>query len=79
AMLKEQPADLIFCDIGMPNMDGPQFVLAQLEHAQSASVRTPMPMLVWMSALDCGVRESHMQMARAAGFEFVEGVAKPLA
>ncbi|WP_050464805.1 EAL domain-containing response regulator [Herbaspirillum autotrophicum] len=78
-MLKEQPADLIFCDIGMPNMDGPQFVLAQVEHAQSASAGTPMPMLVWMSALDCGVRASHMQMARSAGFEFVEGVAKPLA
>lgn len=79
AMLKEQAADLIFCDIGMPNMDGPQFVLAQVEHWQSGAERMPMPMLIWMSALDCCVRESHMQMARSAGFEFVEGMAKPLA
>lgn len=79
AMLKERVADLIFCDIGMPNMDGPQFVLAQAAVSSSAAMRTRMPMLVWMSALDCCVRESHMQMARAAGFEFVEGVAKPLA
>src|SRR5450830_1631924 len=76
AMLKEQAADLIFCDIGMPNMDGPQFVLAQVEHWQSGAERMPMPMLIWMSALDCCVRESHMQMARSAGFEFVEGMAK---
>jgi EAL domain-containing protein (putative c-di-GMP-specific phosphodiesterase class I)/CheY-like chemotaxis protein len=74
--LAERRVDLIFCDIGMPNMDGPQFVLAQDRSAQSAGKE--LPMLVWMSAHSEDVRESHLQLAYSAGFPFVEAIAKPL-
>lgn len=74
--LAERRVDLIFCDIGMPNMDGSQFVLAQDRSAQSAGKE--LPMLVWMSAHPEDIRESHLQLAYSAGFPFVEAIAKPL-
>ncbi|EJL88401.1 EAL domain-containing protein [Herbaspirillum sp. CF444] len=76
ALLKERRVDLIFCDIGMPNMDGSQFVLAQV--ALPASHGAHLPMLIWMSAHDGDVLESHLQMASSAGFPFVDAIAKPL-
>lgn len=75
-LLKERPVDLIFCDIGMPNMDGSQFVLAQA--ALSCTHGAYLPMLIWMSAHDGDVLESHLQMANSAGFPFVDAIAKPL-
>lgn len=74
--LAERRIDLIFCDIGMPNMDGSQFVLAQDRSALSAGKE--LPMLVWMSAHPEDVRESHLQLAYSAGFPFVEAISKPL-
>jgi len=76
ARLSERHIDLIFCDIGMPHMDGSQFVLAQDRSAQSAGKE--LPVLVWMSVHAEDVRESHLQLAYSAGFPFVEAIAKPL-
>jgi len=75
-VLKEHAIDLIFCDIGMPNMDGSQFVLAQDEMRPCSGKE--LPMLIWMSVHDGDVLESHLQMARSAGFPFVEALAKPI-
>ncbi|MFL9927540.1 EAL domain-containing response regulator [Herbaspirillum lusitanum] len=79
-LLKEHAIDLVFCDIGMPHMDGPQFVLAQRDYAELLyeGGQRDLPMLVWMSAFDGDVLESHQQMASAAGFPFVETISKPL-
>lgn len=74
--LTTRHVDLIFCDIGMPNMDGSQFVLA---HGEALAPRVrDLPMLVWMSVHSADVLESHLQMARAAGFPFVEAMPKPV-
>ncbi|WP_231501994.1 EAL domain-containing protein [Herbaspirillum sp. RV1423] len=75
-ILAASPADLVFCDIGMPNMDGSQFVLAQDETSYLRG--KGLPMLVWMSVHADDVLESHLQMARSAGFPFVEAISKPL-
>ena len=76
ARLSERHIDLVFCDIGMPNMDGSQFVLAHDRLVQSAGKE--LPMLVWMSVHGEDVRESHLQLAYSAGFPFVEAISKPL-
>ncbi|WP_050476800.1 EAL domain-containing response regulator [Herbaspirillum rhizosphaerae] len=75
ALLKERPVDLIFCDIGMPNMDGSQFILALTTLSPRAR---DLPMLIWLSAHDGDLLESHLQMARSAGFPFSDAIAKPL-
>lgn len=72
-LMEEHPVDLIFCDIGMPRMDGPQFILKQQERG-----RCGLPMLVWMSVLGPGILESHSRLARLAGFEVFEALSKPL-
>jgi EAL domain-containing protein (putative c-di-GMP-specific phosphodiesterase class I)/CheY-like chemotaxis protein len=70
--------DLVFCDIGMPNMDGPQFILKQLERAGAGQLPRALPMLVWTSVLGSGMLESHVRLARTAGFAMVEALPKPL-
>ncbi|ASU39550.1 diguanylate phosphodiesterase [Herbaspirillum sp. meg3] len=75
-MLRARAADLLLCDIGMPNMDGSQFVLAQTALPMRSS--RDLPMLIWMSVHDGDLLESHLQMARSAGFPFVDTLAKPV-
>lgn len=77
--MDEGAIDLIFCDIGMPNMDGPQFILKQLERRSAEQGRaSALPMLAWMSVLGAGILESHSRLARLAGFGMVEALSKPL-
>ncbi|MBP0596595.1 EAL domain-containing protein [Herbaspirillum sp. LeCh32-8] len=77
-VMAEHPIDLIFCDIGMPRMDGPQFILKQQECSAGECARRSLPMLVWMSVLGPGILESHSRLARLAGFEVFDALTKPL-
>ncbi|WP_050466104.1 EAL domain-containing response regulator [Herbaspirillum chlorophenolicum] len=71
--------DLIFCDIGMPNMDGPQFIVQHVEQARSEQgTQRQFPMLVWVSVLGAGMLDSHIRLAKSAGFTVVEALPKPL-
>ena len=78
-LMKEHGFDLVFCDIGMPNVDGPQFIVQYVEQARNApGLRRQFPMLVWVSVLGAGMLESHIRLARSAGFAVVEALSKPL-
>ncbi|NUU00906.1 EAL domain-containing response regulator [Herbaspirillum robiniae] len=78
-MMDSRAVDLIFCDIGMPNVDGPQFILRQLEYrGEEYAQRAELPMLVWMSVLGPGILQSHSRLASIAGFSVVEALSKPL-
>lgn len=78
-LMEAHGVDLVFCDIGMPNVDGPQFIVQYVEQARKApGLRRQFPMLVWVSVLGAGMLESHIRLARSAGFAVVEALAKPL-
>ncbi len=75
-VMAQNPADLVFCDIHMPNMNGLQFVLAQGELARAAG--QPLPMLVWMSSQEQQVLDAHALLAHAEGYRAVQAYPKPL-
>ncbi|TWC71431.1 EAL domain-containing protein [Herbaspirillum sp. SJZ099] len=78
-LMEEHGVDLIFCDIGMPNMDGPQFIVRHVEQARNRpGPPRQFPMLVWVSVLGAGMLDSHIRLARNAGFAAVEALPKPL-
>lgn len=78
-LMEAHGVDLVFCDIGMPNVDGPQFIVQYVEQARNApGAPRQFPMLVWVSVLGAGMLESHIRLARSAGFAVVEALSKPL-
>lgn len=74
-VLARQPADVVICDINMPNMNGARFAVTQGELARSTG--QALPMLIWMSSEDRNVLDLHVMLAREAGFPGVCAYSKP--
>lgn len=70
-ILRESPVDLIFCDLCMPEMDGPQF----LRHL--GSTEYPCKKIILISSAAGDIQSSVAELGRLQGIEVLGQITKP--
>ncbi|MBN3002405.1 EAL domain-containing response regulator [Chromobacterium alkanivorans] len=68
--LLRDPVDLLVCDIQMPDGGGAELI-AKVHAGVRRGELSDAPMLLWHSAAGKSLQESHVRLAREAGFNYV--------
>lgn len=71
AALRAEPPDLLICDLGMPDLDGIEFLRLAAEQRYAGNV-------VLLSGMDAGLLEAAERLAQAYGLAVLAACAKPL-
>ncbi|CAG2140428.1 Sensor histidine kinase RcsC [Cupriavidus campinensis] len=75
--LTAQSFDVVFCDIAMPQLNGPG-LMAELARRGDRAFAATAPAWVWMTAQDADILDSHQRLAEALGLRAVHALRKPL-
>ncbi len=63
--LTAQSFDVVFCDIAMPQLNGPG-LMAELARRGDPGLRATAPARVWMTAQDADILDSHQRLAESS-------------
>ncbi|WP_374420338.1 EAL domain-containing protein [Chromobacterium sp.] len=75
--LLREPVDLLICDIQMPDGGGAELV-AKVHAGLRRGELADAPMLLWHSRASKTLQESHVRLAREAGFNYVWAASLPM-
>ena len=75
--LLHEPVDLLICDIQMPDGGGAELI-AKVHAGLRSGELANAPMLLWHSRVNKTLQESHVRLAREAGFNYVWAASLPM-